>query len=287
MNLTPPISQYISGSTSTHTSLKGLADRLGTELGELTKHMQQQGYLSAQGKATTRAADVGLLDTCEGKLLWRVSKARELLSPTKKTTSQKPPTAPVRTEPAWVDLDTIGTYFGVGKLQVGKWLDQLGMRALPKLETNPDGSHDMLAVARQEQQRQSAGFIGKEPTEKALELGVAQVITVTGKKDKTFDIVKWNLDLCKALLVKAGHPLDTEHKGTLKGKGKNSNVAVNGMDQRAHELYVKWARLYSDPKTRWQCGKLFRGQPKPLLERVEALMKMPGYLTEGRYLSDK
>lgn len=290
MQLPPPLADHIGGDRPTHTSLAGLSERLGTPPEKLADVLTKLGYLSPARKATSLAVSHGLVDTCEGKLLWRIMKARELINlPSQKSTTpgSRQTSASVRTEPALVDLDTIGTYFGVSKIQVGKWLDALGLRAMPTLETKPDGTHDMLDVARQEQQRQSAGFIAKEPTEKALESGVAKIITVTGKKDKTFDITKWNLDLTKAILVKAGHQLDTEHKWALKGKGKNSNVKVNGMDKRAQELYVRWARLYNDPKTRWQCAKLFRGQPAALLELVEQKMAMPGYLTEGKYLHDK
>lgn len=295
MKLSGPLMSHVSGDNPTHASLKGLPGRLRVTDSALHATLQRGGYLTATGKPTTRAMEDGLLDTCENKLLWRVSQVRSALSPKKITTTRpQRPVAPQESrpnpnEPKWVDLETIGSYFGASKVQVGKWLDQLGMRALPEVEKKEDGSSDMLDVARHEQQRQQAGFIAKGPTEKALQTGVAKILTVTGRKNKVYDIPKWNLELVKELLVQAGHPLDTERKGMLKGKGKNKDVVVKsgGMDKRAQELYVQWARLYADKKTRWQCAKLFRGQPKAMLLLVEEKMNMPGYLVDGRYLEDK
>lgn len=307
MKLTGPIETYLRGSNRTHCARKWLADAVGTTDENLSKILSSQGFVDSNGKTTALAAQSGLVDSCEGKLIWNIALVRKSLGIDK--TSGKPSTVSTTSEkdsspfafqrrknerelaanngePRWVDLDVIATYFGVSKVKIGSWLDALGMREYPVMERNSSGDFDLLDVARKAQQEQAVGRSGKKPTEKALESGLAKILVVTNRKDQEIELTKWNLDLTKEVLVRAGHSLDTNRSGALKGKGKNSNVAVNGIDQRAKELYIKWARLYADPKTQWQCKKLFAGQPKPILEAVEKLMKMPGYLTEGRYLKE-
>lgn len=298
MKLPPPLDAHLRGTPPTHGSLASLGRHLARPQEEVTAFLRQEEYLTTEGKITRRALVDGLVDTCEGKPLWRVARVRSFLEAHKPseggktsvrpsaTAAKRGTTPPVRTEPAWVDLDTVGTYFAVGKVQVGRWLDQLGMRAAPEVERNERGEVDMLAMANQAKEKQAKGFLSKEPTERALQAGVARKLPLVGKGGKEFEVTQWNLDLTKALLVRAGHELDTEHTWALKGKGRNSNVKVGGVEARARELYSQWAKLYKDPRERWRIPSLFRGQPTALLELVEAEMKMPGYLTSGRYQQD-
>lgn len=303
MKLEPPVAQYITGNNPTHCAKKNIVKYV-TNIAEaqLNNRLRENGYISLEEKPTKQALNDGIVDSCDGKILWNIDKIKQFIKNetpsesvlTSSTTpdsrasnpssNNTPSKRPVRTEPAWVDLGTIGTYFGVGNVVIGKWLDHLGFRAKPTMQKNESGAVDMLDMAREAQKKQIDGFIGKEPTEKAFNMGLARTITVTNRKQQEIDIVQWNLDLCKAVLVKAGHPLDTEHKMALKGKGKNSDVKVNGMDKRAQELYVEWAKLYNNPADRWKIKKLFSGQPILLLNKVEELMQMPGYISNKKYM---
>lgn len=295
MSLTPPISQYVEGEKPSHSSkarlhvfVKAFPQRTIDDL------LVKGGYLTSEGKPTRKSLDEGLVEVCENKALWNLSKTRKALAelsrpPKRDKKNVKPITKPVlqrvRTEPAWVDFETIGTYFGVGKIQVGKWVDQLGLRAVPEVQVNESGAVDMLDMANQAKEKQSNGFIGKKPTQKALDGGFAQVTIITGKKDKEFEIVKWNLDLVKAALVKAGHPLDTERKMMLKGKGKNSDVKVETMDDRIKRLYSEWYKLQKSPATRKSSWDVFKNQPKIVLSKVEVMMGKPeGYISRKDYL---
>lgn len=280
--LPPPIEKYLAGTNPTHTSRQKLQKYLNIEQKDIERVLKAEKAITPEGKVTKLAQQTGLVDTCEGRALWNIEKTKRLV----KLKIGEPKKAQ-RTEPAWVDLGTIGTYFGVGNVALGKWLDQLGLRGIPTIEKNESGDYDMLDMANQAKQKQANGFIGKEPTEKALNMGAARKLTVTNRKQQEIEIVQWNLDLVKEVLVRAGHPLDTERKMSLKGKGKNSNVQVNGMDKRAKEIYTEWAKLYANPNERWKIKKLFSGQPRLLLEKVENdFMKMPGYITDGKYLKD-
>lgn len=294
MKLSPPVSQYISGSNPSHCSLSNLYKHITSRSdSSLRQWLKDNGYISESDKTTRKALEDGLVDSCDGKVLWNIFKVKQFIKREmnkaialeEKKSSTAKSSVPDLGE-AWVDLEIVGSWFGVSKIVAGRWLDELGLRALPQIEKNESGDYDMLDMSNQAKQKQSQGFISKLPTEKALQRGLARKLTVM-KKDKEIEIYQWNLELCKAVLVKAGHQLDSQHKMALKGKGKNSNVKVSGIDKRAQELYVEWAKLYKDPKNKWKIKSLFRGQPAILLEKVENdFMKMPGYLTSEKYLKD-
>lgn len=287
MKLDGDPSQYLKGKTPSHSTLSDLEKHVKAwDQEEIVKLLTRVGHLS-DGKMTKQAIKTGVVDVCAGKGLWNILEVKKALISANQIVTQERASAEARkaqsSEPAWVDLGTIGTYFGASNVTVGKWLDRLGLREQPKLSVNESGSHDLLDVARQAQEKQASGFIGKQPTEKALQMGVARKITVTNRKKKEIEITQWNLDLCKTVLVRAGHALDTERKYMLKGKGKNSDVKVLTADDRARELFNKWKSLHSNPSTREKSWEVFAKQPNVILTRVEALMNKPGYLTEKRY----
>lgn len=292
MKLDPPAKQYLTGSNPSHSSLANLANHAKAwNDEEILDLLTKSGYLEA-GKVTKLALHRGVADICEGKVLWNLLETKRALITAAKVQDQKKSAEAlarnkrVSSEPAWVDLGTIGTYFGVGNVVIGRWLDALGFREKPRLAVNESGAHDLLDIARQAQEKQASGFIGKQPTERALETGLARKLTVTNRKKQEIEITQWNLDLCKAVLVRAGHELDTERKSLLKGKGKNSDVKVVTADDRARELYLKWKKLHNAPSTRAKSWSVFASQPTVILVRVEAMMNRPGFLTEKRYLKE-
>ena len=292
MKLSPPASQYTEGAAPSHSSWKTLPGYLKLWSAEEVVSLLKQGqYVTAEGKIAKKAMEEGLVDTCEGKGLWHVKKTtKALLALTRKPSKPKPAAKPASPPPAqrpagpvWTDLENIGTYFGVGKNKVGTWLDQLGLRGYKPRQVNESGDLDMLDIANESKEK----FRAKVPTELALERGFAQVETIDykgkGGKDKSFEKYSWNLEMVKAVLVKNGHELDTERKLLLKGKGRNSDVKVESLDDRAKVLYGEWKKLHSNPKTRASSWDVFKKKPRPLLIRVEMLMGRPRYLQDEVY----
>lgn len=261
--------------------------------------LHAEGYIESSGTITKKAEFEGLAIPYEDRRVWvRTAITKKLLELTKdqKTTivqSNKKPASKeainIRSKPQttdqikWVDLDTIGTYFGVSKIKVGKWLDEIGLRKMPEIPTDSDGSTDMLDMANQSKKKQNGGFISKEPTEKALERGFAQQNTFK-VKDKTVTGYKWNLEMVKKAFIKKGHELDHDKTMTLKGKGKNSNVSVDSVEGRAKKLYQEWKQLHNNPSTRNQSWKVFDKQPRGILIGVEKLMGRPRFLQDKQYL---
>lgn len=296
MQLPPPIQAHLTGTPPTHTSRAKLATHITFwPQAEVEAVLTQAGYLSPEGKIAKKALEEGLVDTCEGKPLWNLKKTKKvLLALTRKPSKAAspapiiPPKAPVRAAgPVWTDLENIGTYFGVGKNKIGTWLDQLGLRDYKPMQVNESGDIDMLDMANASKEK----FQVKVPTQLALERGLAQVETVEyrgkGGKEKSFEKYSWDRDAVKALLVKAGHPLDTERKLLHRGKGKNSDVRVESLDDRARALHAEWKKLHSNPTTRKASWDLFHKKPKPLIMRVEMLMGQPRYIQDKLYLKEQ
>lgn len=295
MELTPPLTQYLTGDKPSHSPRTRLAQHINfLPQTETEAILVKHGYLSKEGKPTKKAMQEGLLDKCEGKILWKLSSTRKvLLNLTRKTSVKakavpKPltPKVPERGGPVWTDLENIGTYFGVGKNKVGTWLDQLKLRSYKAMPTNESGDVDMLDVARSSQEK----FKLKVPTEKALERGIAtmELIEYTQKgKEKSFEKYSWNLEMVKAILVKAGHPLDTERKLLLRGKGKNGNIQVDSLAHRGKILHGEWKKLYANPKTRDASWRVFDKTPRGILIEVEKIMARPRYLQDKLYLKEK
>ena len=290
MRLDPPFQQYLDdGSHVCFDKIHIVAKAWSRD--DVERMLSASGLLSG-GKPTKLAAERGVVDLCDRKVLWNVLEVKKaLIAQERVEYGQRAAKHSAEQQRSsgdtvkWVDLTTIGTYFGVGSTVVGKWLDQLGLRAKKEIPKHSDGSVDMLDVAREKQDRDAnGGFSRKVPTEKALNSGVARVKTVTNRKKQNIDITEWNLELCKVLLVKAGHELDTERKMVLKGKGRNSDVKVNSVDARAKELFVLWKQRSKDPVWKDRAHEVFNGQPKAILVRVEALMNDPGYITDRRFL---
>lgn len=293
MKLEPPLSSYLTGAKPTHSSRPKLGQHIKLfKQNEIEAHLKKGKYLNDAGKPTKKALEDGLIDQCDGKVIWNLKNTKKaLLALTKKDSARKvaapklasPPPRPKQAGPVWTDLENIGTYFGVGKNKIGKWLDELGLRDYKPRQVNESGDYDMLDIANESKEK----FRVKIPTEKALAEGYARVETITYTqkgKEKSFDKYTWDRDRVKDLLVRAGHELDTERKLHLKGKGRNSDVKVESIDDRAKKLHAEWKKLHSNPKTRDQSWKLFDKQPSGLLMRVEQLMGRPRYLRDKLYL---
>lgn len=290
--LPPPIEQYINGKNPTHTSQRRLGQHITFATPEVINGaLTSNGLLSADGKITKQALEENIVDVCDKRALWNIREVKKIVlhatrkesDPDRKAGVVQPRSAQkAATGPVFTDLENIGTYFGVGKNTVGKWLEELGLRGYKIRQVNESGDFDMLDIAAESKEK----FRMKVPTEAAFERGYAQVdvieYTQKGSK-KSFEKYSWNLEKVKNLLVKNGHELDTERKLLLKGKGKNSDVKVESLDSRAEALYREWKKLYKNPSTKKSSWKVFHKQPKPLLQRVEVLMGRPRYLQDKLY----
>lgn len=291
MKLPGPVDQYLKGPKPSHCALGSLSQHIKVwPQEEIQNLLQLNDYLTAELKPTKLAAQKGIIDLCDKKVLWNILEVKKALVVAHQLVASKKAQIEAARQakaeklaqgPSWVDLGTVGTYFGVSNIVVGKWLDQIGLRGMPTMERNSSGDFDMLDMANQAKQKQANGFVGKEATQKALDMGAARKITVTNRKQKEIEITQWNLDLLKAVLQKAGHELN--HGAMLKGKGKNSNVQVITADDRAKDLYLTWKKLVRNKNYRAEMIKLFDKQPKIILMKVELLMNKPNYLVGKMY----
>lgn len=298
MKIAGPSTQYTSGKNPTHSSRSNLAKIVKAWSDEeITKMLTVGGYINPEnGRITKKSVQDGLVDICEGKPLWnlletkkqliRLHESAEVLKAAERERENKK--REQRKETAWVDLGTIGTYFGASAIKVGKWLDQLGLRVEQKIQRNESGDFDMLDISNQKKAEQAnGGFISKQPSEKAFAMGLAREIMVTNRKKQDIKIVQWNLEIAKAVLLKSGHELDTDRKMMLKGKGRNSDVKIETLDDRAKKMYNDWLKLYRDDKTKAESWKIFDHQPTAVLMRVETIMGKPRYLQDKKYRTDK
>lgn len=258
--LETPVRRYTTGKLPTHSSTAALH----THFKQLPKAaisaaLQAKGYLSYSGKPTKKAITDELLDICDKSVIWRLSRVGKLLEAagmkvTRQFGNQEivPPTS---SDPTWVNLTTISTFFNVTPGTVGKWLDDLDLR-------EEDGL----------------------PTKDAQDRGLGAVSEMSAGKKKTRKIAMWESYLVRVMLRDNGHPLDFDYAKSLEAKGRNSAVKVETMDSRALEFAKEFAALY---KTRSQsdCSALVKKTPKPILKRAEALLKKPtGWLENGDYL---
>lgn len=257
--LPPPLKRYLLGAYPSHSSRKGLSESFeGLSVALLAELMQVGGFVTEAGKASQKAAEAGLLASCEGKLLWNVEAVQNVLAEQGMKLNRKPQNQqldePDSIEPVWVNLGTLATYFSVTANQVGKWLDELGHRE--------DG----------------------EPTEEAIKGGLATFVEMNAGGKKTRKVTHWNLHPVKTLLVDNGHVLNFDYEGSMRGKGRNKDVEVVGtMDERAREFATEFARMFKDGKTRKNCLALVQRTPKAILVRAEGLLKKPGFLTTGKF----
>lgn len=295
MKLAPPIEQYLSNDKPTHSSRSKLASNMKLwSQPEVEELLRGAAYITTDGKIAKKTVTDGLVDTCEGKPLWNITNTKKVLlavtrKPSKKATSSVT-VLPKRVDrphgPVWTDLENIGTYFGVGKNKIGTWLDQLGLRDYKPVQINESGDRDMLDMANASKEK----FKLKIPTKKALERGFANMETIeyTQKGNaKSFDKYYWNLDMVKEALVRAGHPLDTDRKLLHKGRGKNGDIKVETIDDRAKKLYSDWLRLYNNPNTHKDSWAIFNKQPVLILTKVEQLMGRPRYIQDKLYLKKR
>lgn len=261
LTLPPPLKRHLLGARPTHCGTKALGSHFaGLPQEVLLPLLQGAGYLTEEGRPTELAVTEEVVAACERKLLWSLAKVEEVLrsgglSP-ERVAQQQEVGVPAG-DPQWANLGTLATYFSVSAPTVGKWLDDLGLRE------------------------------GEEhtPTKEAVEGGLASLREMKLEGKKTRQITHWNLHVVKALLVEAGHELNFDYEGSLKGRGRNGDVEVqeNALERRAREVAQEFTTLFRDPQTRPQVVRLVNTTPRPLLKGAEDLLRKPGLLTLGHY----
>lgn len=258
--LESPVRRYTTGKLPTHSSTASLHTHFKQMPKEaLTTALQANGYLSDSGKPTKKALTDDLLDVCDKAVIWRLSQVGKLLESAgmnvKRQYGNQSIDPPTSSDPTWVNLTTISTFFNVTPGTIGKWLDALELR-------EDDGL----------------------PTKDAQDRGLGTVSEMSAGKKKTRKIAMWESYLVRVMLRDNGHPLDFDYAKSLEAKGKNSAVKVETMDSRALEFAKEFAALYKT-RSRSSCSSLVKKTPKPILKRAEVLLKKPsGWLENGAYL---
>lgn len=258
-NLDAPVKRYLMGKLPSHSSTSGLARNFeGLDSNALLFVFSKAGYLSPEYKPEKKALLDGLIDSCEGKILWNLEVVEAKLSslgmPVKRCFVNQEVRDDSSGEPRWVNLKTLSTYFNVTANTVGKWLDSLDLR-------------DNEGLGNQN----------------AMDLGLCTVAEMNAGGKKTRKIAMWNLYPTQKILVDNGHPLDFDYEKNLKGAGKNSDVSVSSIDARVKEFVEEFLKLYGDPATARNSEKLVRKTPRGILVRAEALLKKPDFFVKGIY----
>lgn len=261
-NLAPPVNRYLTGKLPSHSSSVKLAENYkNLDSNALKFILFKNGYMTEEGKPTKKAATDGLIDRCEKSILWNLEKVSEKLyevnfAQERQYVNQEL-TKIESTDPVWVNLGTLGTYFNATANQIGKWLDQLELR-------------------------DSTGMATKE----ALDFGLATEMEMNAdsKGKKTRKINQWDLVLMQQRLVEAGHPLDFDYEATLKGKGRNSDVSVDSLDNRVKEFAKEFLKTFKNVETRHETPSIVKKQPKLIQKKAELLFNKPGFISEGIYL---
>lgn len=257
--LEPPLKRYTSGKLPTHSGTQNIAENFKSLHQNVVIFVfSKAGYMDEQGKPLKLAVTDGLIDSCEKKVLWNLEKVEmklaELGVPDTRIFVNQEINEPDDGEPRWVNLGTIGTYFNVTANTIGKWLDNLELR-----DDDGMGNQD------------------------AMDQGLVTISEMNAGGKKTRKISMWNLHPVQRALMEAGHPLDFDYEKFLKGSGKNSNVEVTTIDDRAKQFAKDFMKTFKDPETRHNCEKMVKSQAHPILKRAETLLKKDGFFTNAIY----
>lgn len=253
------IRKYTTGKLPSHSRTADLGEHYaGLSKATMLSVLTAAGLLK-DGKPTKRATAAGVVDECQRAPLWNLDMLASYLStnagmrPTRIYANQKLPSPAANEEERWGALTTVATYFNVSAQQVGKWMDDLGLRT-------------------------EAG----EPSARAADENLGKVITTPTKrygKHRTY--TQWDVVAVVRLLHEAGHPLDFDYEASLRGKGKNTDVTVTSIDARVQSFLESFVPAYNAGDA--SCQHLVSKTPKPVLKRAETRLNKPGFFTRGTY----
>lgn len=259
-NLEQPVKRHTSGKLPSHSEHNNLHTHWKQlDAMALRWVLQKHEYVDEDGKPTRTAVADGLIDRCGRTALWNLEAVHTVLTDAGMTVerayvNQELPANNTAT-PTWANLGTIGTFFGVSARMVGKWLNDIGVR-------DEDGS----------------------PSKDSFDNMLVNTVQMNAGGKKTRDVHQWDMHRVLKLLVDAGHPLDDDYGKTLEGRGKNSDVTVETIDDRAKEFARNFVKLYKDPATRPEANAMVRKTPRGILQKAEKFMKRPGFFTKNTYL---
>lgn len=260
-NLDGPLKKYTSGAFPSHSLTQELASNFKGLAPEALRYMlQKEGWMGETGKPTKKAAETGLVDRCGNSALWNLQLLEKQLhalgNRVERQAVNQELKEPEGSEPQWANLGTIGTHFSVSGTIIGRWLDELGLR-----------TDDGMA------------------TDEAMEKGLATTFEMkTGEgKNKTRKITHWNLYLTQKLLMENGHPLNFDYEKSLKGAGRNSDVKVETIEDRARAFAKEFVRIFKDKQERRILPTLVDKTAKPIQKKAEELIGKPGFITTGAY----
>lgn len=257
MKLEGPLKKYLTGKLPSHSSTVKLHENFDSLTHDSVKSiLTAQGFLNSSGKPTQKAVDNGLIDVCEKYVLWNLDNVHYFftkggMNVSRKYVNQTPPS--FASEPTWVNLGTIGSYFNASSSQIGKWIDELGLR-------------DENKMASKESQ----------------ELGLANVVEMNAGGKKTRKINQWNATLLIDKLMNAGHPLDFDYEASLQGKGKNGDVQVDSIESRVKTFLENFKKEYTQGN-RSRCDELVKECNPGVLRVAELKINKPGFFTEKKY----
>lgn len=259
--LEPPVKRYVLGKLPSHSSTKNLASNFVDITPEVMNTiMEHAGYMS-NGKPQKKALDDGVVDVCEKTIVWNLDEVQKVLTRggltvTRRYVNQEIP-QPTSSDPQFVTLTVLGTYFNVSAKKIGSWIDDCGLRDDDGLPTK-DAQDDGLAQVAEVETRSNQGK----------------------KKVRPFGV--WDLHRMLVMLTDKGHPLDMDYGSTLKGKGKNSDVSVStSLDAKVNEFTEKFVELFN--KRDRECIRLVRQTPTLIHKHAERKMNKPGFITTNTY----
>lgn len=260
--LTGPVIKYTSGAFPSHAPTLTLAANFeGLDPNALRFILSKEGWMTANGAPTKKSAADGLVDIVESKPFWNLVELEARLASLGNSFVRKAVNQEIKlsegSEPKWVNLGTIASYFSVTANEVGKWLDKLELRDDEKMATG-----------------------------EATERGLATIVEMsTGQgKNQTRKINHWNLHEIQQLLLNDGHYLNFDYEESLKGRGRNSDVKVETVDDRAKTFAREFTTIFKDKTRRRELPELIRKTPRIVMEKADVLIGRPGFTAKGLYL---
>lgn len=260
--LVGPLQKYTLGAFPSHSATSTLHENFqGLDANALRFILFKQGWVTDKGAPTKKSATDGLVEAIEGKVFWNLKETEARLNGLGNAFERKAVNQEIKLSddgaPRWANLGTIASYFSVSANEIGKWLDKLELRDDKNMATN-----------------------------EAMERGLATIVEMsTGQgKNQTRKINHWNLHAVQQLLLDDGHYLNFDYEASLKGKGRNSDVKVETIDDRARAFAKEFTAVFKDKTRRKELPELIRKAPKPVLVKVDQLIGRPGFTAQGLYL---
>ena len=244
--LSGALAQYTRGKLPSHCGTSVIIRAFSMPAETVEGALTSLGYLK-DGKPTRLAVQDGLLDRWRDKVLWSVDNVLGVLKRgvpkvERVLLNQEFPKVE---DGCFVNTSTIGTYFDVSSVVVGRWLKEIGVRDPGTGKPSRDAVKSKLVQ-------------------------VAGVETAAGRRETYL----WDLRRTLRLLVDAGYVFDYDYGKTMVGRGRNSDVSVCTVEDKAAVVAegLSGAVAVGD---RAAGLRLLRDCPGVLLRLVEERLRYP------------